>query len=61
MSKSEITVKNESSVEIDMLESDDYYTYHGGLVAAVKCASGKDPHSYSADASEKSSRIYRNR
>ncbi|WP_294663469.1 cobaltochelatase subunit CobN, partial [uncultured Fusobacterium sp.] len=52
MAKSEITVKNESSVEIDMLESDDYYTYHGGLVAAVKCASGKDPRSYSANASD---------
>ena len=52
MAKSEITVKNESSVEIDMLESDDYYTYHGGLVAAVKCASGKAPRSYSADASD---------
>ena len=25
---------------------------NGGLVAAVKCASGKDPHSYSADASD---------
>ncbi|WP_410208529.1 cobaltochelatase subunit CobN [Fusobacterium sp.] len=52
MKKSEITVKNESSVEIDMLESDDYFTYHGGMVAAVKYASGKDPRSYSANASD---------
>ncbi len=51
MKKSEVTVKNESSIEIDMLESDDYFVYHGGLVAAVKYASGKDPKSYSGDAS----------
>lgn len=31
----DITVKNEASVELDMLESDDYYAYHGGLTAAV--------------------------
>lgn len=51
MKKSEITVKNESSVEIDMLESDDYFVYHGGLVAAVKYASGNNPKSYSGDTS----------
>ena len=52
MKKADVTVKNECSVEIDMLESDDYYTYHGGLVAAVKYASGKDPRSYSTDTSD---------
>lgn len=52
MKNSQLTIKNESSVEIDMLESDDYYTYHGGLVAAIKYASGKNPQSYSADASD---------
>ena len=25
-----VTIKNESSVEIDMLDSDDFYSYHGG-------------------------------
>lgn len=60
ISKSEITVKNESSVEIDMLESDDYYTYHGGLTAAVKFASGTDPKSYSSDASDPESVKIRN-
>lgn len=47
--KSEITVKNESSVEIDMLESDDYFVYHGGLIAAVKYASKKNPNSYTGN------------
>mgnify|MGYP000075757292 FL=1 len=35
-----------------MLESDDYYAYHGGLTAAVKYASGKDARSYSGNTSD---------
>ncbi len=38
-----ITIKNESSVEIDMLDSDDFYSYHGGLIACVRAASGEKP------------------
>lgn len=52
MKKAEVTVKNESSVEIDMLESDDYFVYHGGLVAAIKYASGESPKSYSGNTSD---------
>lgn len=48
----DITVKNEASVELDMLESDDYYAYHGGLTAAVKYASGKEAKSYSGNTSD---------
>ncbi len=48
------TVKNESSMEIDMLESDDFYNYHGGLIAAVKTHSGKMPKAYSGDSSDPS-------
>lgn len=48
----DITVKNEASVELDMLESDDYYAYHGGLTAAVKYASGKEARSYSGNTSD---------
>ncbi|NSW84378.1 MAG: cobaltochelatase subunit CobN, partial [Syntrophothermus sp.] len=32
----EATVKNEDTREIDMFDSDDFYSYHGGMVAAVK-------------------------
>ncbi|WP_294703251.1 cobaltochelatase subunit CobN [uncultured Fusobacterium sp.] len=60
MKNTQVTIKNESSVEIDMLESDDYYTYHGGLVAAVKYASGKNPQSYSGDASDPNKTKIRN-
>ena len=52
LKKTDITVKNEASVELDMLESDDYYAYHGGLTAAVKYASGKDARSYSGNTSD---------
>ena len=54
LSKTDITVKNESSMEIDMLDSDDYYNYHGGLIAAVRTHSGKKPKSYSGDSSDPS-------
>ena len=48
----DVTVKNESSTEIDMMDSDDYYNYHGGLIAAVRANSGKKPRSYSGDTSD---------
>lgn len=38
-----VTIKNESNVEYDMLDSDDFYGYHGGLVACVRANSGKKP------------------
>lgn len=43
MSTVSVTIKNESNVEYDMLSSDDFYGYHGGLVACVKANSGKMP------------------
>ncbi|NLI66433.1 MAG: cobaltochelatase subunit CobN [Tissierellia bacterium] len=48
----DVTVKNESSTEIDMMDSDDYYNYHGGLIAGVRTNSGKKPRSYSGDTSD---------
>lgn len=50
----ELTVKNESSMEIDMLDSDDFYNYHGGLIAAVRTHSGKQPRSYCGSSSDPS-------
>lgn len=54
LASADATVKNESSMEIDMLESDDYYNYHGGLIAAVKTHSGKTPKAYCGDSSDPS-------
>lgn len=43
MSTISVTIKNESTAEYDMLDSDDFYGYHGGLVACVRANSGKKP------------------
>jgi len=38
-----VAIKNESSIEGDLLGSDDFFAYHGGLIACVHAASGKRP------------------
>lgn len=43
MSTVRVTIKNESTAEYDMLDSDDFYGYHGGLVACVRANSGRKP------------------
>ena len=43
MSTVAVTIKNECTVEYDMLDSDDFYASHGGLVASVRANSGKAP------------------
>ena len=49
LSECDVTIKNVSSVEADMLDSDDFYNYHGGLISAVKKHRGKMPKSYSTN------------
>lgn len=43
MSTVGVTIKNESTAEYDMLDSDDFYAYHGGLAACVRANSGNAP------------------
>ena len=45
----EAVVQNQDNREHDLLDSDDYYQFEGGLAAAVKAASGKKPAVYHAD------------
>jgi cobaltochelatase CobN len=45
-------VKNADTYEHDLLDSDDYFQYHGGMVAAVRAASGRDPRAYLADSAD---------
>ena len=52
IAKCDVTVKNIASYESDMLDDDDYYIYHGGLIAAVKSVSGNSPVSYSVRAGD---------
>ncbi|MDP1849750.1 MAG: cobaltochelatase subunit CobN, partial [Solirubrobacteraceae bacterium] len=39
----EVAVKNVDSREHDILDSDDYYQYHGGMIATVRALTGRDP------------------
>lgn len=52
LSRLDLTVKNEDTREHDMLDSDDFYSYHGGMIAAVKAFKGELPRSYSGDSSD---------
>ena len=52
LSRLDLTVKNEDTREYDMLDSDDFYSYHGGMIAAVKAFKGELPRSYSGDSSD---------
>ena len=48
----EVAVKNVDSREHDHLDSDDYYEYHGGMIAAVRTLSGRDPAAYLGDSAD---------
>jgi cobaltochelatase CobN len=50
--KIEIAVKNIDSEEHDILDSDDYYQYHGGMVATVRALTGREPAAYLGDSSK---------
>lgn len=52
LSRLDLTVKNEDTREYDMLDGDDFYSYHGGMIAAVKAFKGELPRSYSGDSSD---------
>ncbi len=45
-------VKNVDTYEHDLLDSDDYFQYHGGMVAAVRAASGSEPRAYLGDSAD---------
>ncbi len=49
----DVTVKNEDNREVHMLNSDDFNSYHGGMIAAVRSLSGKAPRSYCGDSSDR--------
>jgi cobaltochelatase CobN len=52
LSRLDLTVKNEDTREYDILDGDDWFAYHGGMIAAVKAFKGELPRSYSGDASD---------
>jgi cobaltochelatase CobN len=67
-----VAAKNVDTVEHDILDSDDYFQYHGGMVAMARALTGKAPAAYIGDSTspdrvrtrslvEETSRIFRAR
>jgi cobaltochelatase CobN len=67
-----VAVKNTDSREHDIADSDDYYQYHGGMVATVRSLTGESPRAYVGDSTrpdhvrtrslaEESARVFRSR
>jgi len=67
-----VAAKNVDSLEHDIADSDDYFQYHGGMVATVRALSGSDPKAYVGDStspdrirtrtlSEETARVFRAR
>ncbi|GGO16496.1 cobaltochelatase CobN [Microbispora rosea subsp. aerata] len=44
-----VAAKNVDSTEHDIADSDDYFQYHGGMIATVRALSGSDPKAYVGD------------
>ncbi|WP_341526366.1 cobaltochelatase subunit CobN [Nostoc sp. UHCC 0302] len=68
----QIVLQNQDNREHDLLDSDDYYQFQGGLTAAVRSLQGKNPETYFGDNSvpalprvrqlrEEIGRVYRSR
>ncbi|RLV56250.1 cobaltochelatase subunit CobN [Aeromicrobium phragmitis] len=68
----QVAAKNIDTREHDIADSDDYFQYHGGMVATVRALTGKDPKAYVGDSTtpdavktrtlaEETSRVFRSR
>ncbi len=58
-SRIDVAVKNADNREHDILDSDDYYQYHGGMVATVRALSGREPAAYLGDSSDPARAVVR--
>jgi cobaltochelatase CobN len=45
-------VKNQDNREHDIFDSDDYFQYHGGMIAAVRAMAGRNPRRYFGDSAD---------
>ena len=45
----QVAAKNVDNRESDILDSDDYFQYHGGMIATVRALTGSDPKAYVGD------------
>ncbi len=49
LNEMQIVLQNQDNQEHDLLDSDDYYQFQGGLTAAVRSSQGKNPITYFGD------------
>ena len=52
--RTEVAVKNIDNREHDLFDSDDYFQYHGGMIATVRALTGRDPKAYIGDSADPS-------
>ena len=55
LSTIDVVVQNQDNREHDLLDSNDYHQFQGGMVAAVRHLSGTQPHAYNPDHSNPAS------
>ena len=48
----EVALKNQDNREHDLFDSDDYFQYHGGMIAAVRAIRGAPPAAYFGDSAD---------
>ena len=53
LADTELTVKNEENHDMNILSSDDYNGFHGGMIAAIKSFGSKTPTSYVGDSANR--------
>lgn len=51
LAQTDVVAQNQDNREHDIFDSDDYFQFHGGLVAAVRSVAGKAPEAYLGDTS----------
>jgi cobaltochelatase CobN len=44
-----VAAKNTDTLEHDIIDSDDYFQYHGGMIATVRALTGRAPRAYIGD------------
>jgi cobaltochelatase CobN len=50
----QVAVKNQDTREHDILDSDDYFQEHGGMIATIRSLTGRDPVAYIGDSADPS-------
>ncbi|ABU56773.1 cobaltochelatase subunit CobN [Roseiflexus castenholzii] len=52
LSRVQVATKNQDTREHDIFDSDDYLQFHGGMIAAIRALTGKNPARYFGDSSD---------